>query len=153
MPNSPVDRPRPRPATTRQHRRGQAAGSAPTRRQRRPPASDRTGVNTILGWGAAILVSLVITFVFRSWSKSEDNTKIKQEMIEVVATFPNYADKRAYYHRLIDRHHATQFEASYVVGGRRRGNSFDTRRYVISMSRVMAETARGEGETEVSAYL
>lgn len=153
MPPTPPAAPSRQRPTTRQPRRGRADGAPSTRRRRRPAPSDRTGVNTILGWGAAILVAAVLSFGFKMWSKSGDNAHIKQEMIDVVATFPNYEEKRAYYHRLIDRHHAAAFEASYALGGRRRGNSFDAQRYVTSISRAMGETAGSEGEPEVSGYL
>lgn len=155
-PTRPASPSRSRPTTTRQPRRGRAgAADAPpaTRRRRRPARADGTGVNTILGWGAAILVAVVIGFGFRMWSKAGDNAQVKQEMIDVVAAFPNYQEKRAYYHRLIDRHHAAAFEASYALGGRRQSNSFDAERYVVSISKAMGETARSEGELEVSGYL
>lgn len=149
----PVTRSRPRPTTTRHPQRGRATGAPATRRRRRPERADSSGVNTILGWGAALLVAAVLSFGFKMWSKSGDNAAIKQEMIEVVATFPNYEEKRAYYHRLIDRHHAAAFEASYALGGRRRSNDFNAEQYVVRIAQAMAETARGDGEPEVSGYL
>jgi len=150
---TPAANPQSRPGTARQTRRGRTDGAPPTRRRRRPSRSDGTGVNTILGWGAVLLVAAVLSIGFKMWSKSDDNAQVKKEMIEVVATFPNYGEKRAYYHRLIDRHHAAAFEASYALGGRRRGNTFDAQRYVASIARAMGDTARSEGEPEVSAHL
>lgn len=102
--------------------------------------------------GGFVVVIMVLIGV-KFCNMSSDSSDVEKEARQLVATFPGYSEHKAYYNRLLDRFHASAFNAAYDMGGRRRGSSFDANRYVASLLSKMANQARRDGKEEVGAIL
>ena len=131
--------------------------SRATRRlpRRGPGKSGKSGKssNTWLWWAGGIGVSLIISLVVKFSNKSSDDTHVREEMFQVVRTFPDYANHAKYYTELVDRYHHEAFEAAYSMGGRRQSAKLDSEAYLTQISQRMASKAAADGNSSVATTL
>jgi hypothetical protein len=118
--------------------------------RRRPRRSAKSG-RTPFYWIGGIAVSLLISAIVAFGRKSGDDTDVKGQMMDIVATYEGYGANRDYYARLVDRAHPSVFEATYAVGRRR--NQFSAQQYYEQMVVKMVELARSDGRTEIASQI
>jgi hypothetical protein len=104
-------------------------------------------------WVGGVVLSLTISLVFKLSNKSSDDKEVRNEMIELVHDFPDYAENSSYYTQLIDRYHHEAFEAAYSLGGRRTAAKIDAKLYLVQISSRMAAKASADGKSSVAKTL
>ncbi len=139
--------------TTRTRTRRTNGAVVPRRAGRRRSGGSGGKRDTWMYWVGGIALSLVVTLAFKMSHKSSDDGQVRREMIEVVQTFPDYAENAGYYTDLVDRYHHQAFEAAYSMGGRRRAATIDAKAYLAQISRRMADKASADGRTSVASTL
>ncbi len=137
------------------NRKTNTQGTRVTRRvlPRRGASGSGKSSNSWMWWVGGIALSLVITLVIKLSNKSQDDTQVRSEMIQVVHGFPDYADNASYYTELVDRYHHDAFEATYSMGGRHTAADIDANSYLIQISSRMATKASADGKTSVAKTL
>lgn len=145
-----------RPATVRTAAPGTGRTSArPTGRQTRSarPRHPGGGGAKVFGSIGGVVAVLFLTFGLRLCNKSGDDSRIKSEMQAVLHDIPNYQARASDYERMLDRFHHDAFEQAYSLGGRRKSNTFDDKRYIHLICARMAEDASSRGDNESANYL
>ena len=104
-------------------------------------------------WVGAIVVSTLISLIFKLSNKSHDDVDVRGQMIDIVHEFPNYSSNAAYYTDLVDRYHHQAFEDAYSMGGRHTGAQLDAKVYLVKISALMARKATSDGKTEIAKTL
>jgi len=90
---------------------------------------------------------------YRFYNKSAAGKEARAAIQSWVADAPGYKENQEYFDSLVDSAHEAAFSASYSMGGRRRGSSFDVKEYGASVFSHMKAKAEMDGRPEVASSI
>ena len=105
---------------------------------------------------AGIVIALLIGsgVVWMKYSdKGNSSAEVREAMLAIIASAPDYAEHQPYYQTLLDRHHELLFDEHYKMGGRRSSGSFDAQQYAETLFQAMANDAKREGHEAEAGFL
>jgi hypothetical protein len=103
-----------------------------------------------IGVGLAIAGGVI---GYKFYNKGKAEADAKQRAVAIVKILPGYEKDARYYDALLEHAHPAAFDDAYTMGGRRRAAMFDAMGYMRSLLSRMAEEAKRDNRTEVSAAL
>lgn len=103
--------------------------------------------------GVILAAAIGVAVYMKMGARADDSKAIRADIMQVVATMPEYATHT----KLLDAYaglaHTRAFGEAYTVGGRRQRNQFNEDAYIERFFKSMIDSANGDGRQDLARPL